>query len=190
MMEQIVTRLCRREVLRSLWYRASLMFILLRLLSIGFVLFTIQSCHLSRKNISDQYYPVVKVVDGDTFWIDDGSERGAKVRLIGVDAPETRRSARKEIGYYGKEAKQYVTELLLGRDVRLEYDVSRKDRYGRTLAYVYLRDGTFVNALLIKEGYANVLTVPPNVEYADDFVKYQRQARASGKGLWADESNK
>ncbi|HEU5145065.1 MAG TPA: thermonuclease family protein, partial [Chryseosolibacter sp.] len=125
--------------------------------------------------------------DGDTFWIDDGSERGEKIRLIGVDAPETRRSARKEIGYYGEEAKRYLTELLLNQEVRLEYDVSPKDRYGRTLAYVYLRDGTFVNALLIKEGYAKVLTVPPNVEHADDFVKYQRQAREKRKGLWADQ---
>ena len=146
---------------------------------------TVQSCYSPRQKTSEEYYRVVKVVDGDTFWIDDGSERGQKVRLIGVDAPETRRSARKEIGHYGEEAKVYATELLLDKDVRLEYDVSHKDRYGRTLAYVYLRDGTFVNALLIKEGYATVLTVPPNVAHADDFVKYQRRAREKGKGLWA-----
>lgn len=155
--------------------------------SIVFVLLTVQSCHLSRKKASDEYYRVMKVVDGDTFWIDEGSEKGQKVRLIGVDAPETRRSARKEIGHYGEESKRYATDLLLDKDVRLEYDVSPRDRYGRTLAYVYLRDGTFVNALLIKEGYATVLTVPPNVRYADDFVKHQRQARSSSKGLWADE---
>lgn len=148
---------------------------------------TIQSCHPSRQNTSEEYYRVTKVVDGDTFWIDDGSESGLKIRLIGVDAPETRRSARKEIGHYGEKAKLFLTELLLYKDIRLEYDVSLKDRYGRTLAYVYLRDGTFVNALLIKEGYATVLTIPPNVEHADEFVNHQRQARKKGKGLWADQ---
>lgn len=158
-----------------------------RLFCIVVVLLIVQSCHLSPKNTSDKYYRVTKVVDGDTFWIDDGTERGLKVRLIGVDAPETRRSARKEIGHYGEEAKKYVAQLLIDKDVRLEYDVSPKDRYGRTLAYVYLRDGTFLNALLIKEGYATVLTVPPNVQHADDFVKYQREARSNSKGLWAEQ---
>ncbi|MDQ2657810.1 MAG: thermonuclease family protein, partial [Bacteroidota bacterium] len=122
--------------------------------------------------------------DGDTFWIDDGSDRGKKVRLIGVDAPETRKSARKDVGYYGREAKDYLTDMLRDKDVRLEYDVDETDRYGRTLAYVYLRDGTFVNAELVKRGYAMVLTVPPNVMFADEFVDLQRQARNKERGLW------
>lgn len=157
----------------------------LHLVFVSLTLVTAISCHQSAQNVSDDYYAVTRVVDGDTFWVDDGSEKGLKVRLIGVDAPETRRSARKEIGYYGEESKEYLTRLLLDNEVRLEYDVDRKDRYGRALAYAYLPDGTFVNETLIKQGYATVLTVPPNVQYADAFVRYQQQARKKGRGLWS-----
>jgi micrococcal nuclease len=149
------------------------------------LILTLQSCHSPAKGVGEEYYAVTKVVDGDTFWIDDGTRKGKKIRLIGVDAPETRRTARKEIGYYGDESKKYLTGLLLHKAVRLEYDVDTTDRYGRTLAYVYLDDGTFVNAALVKQGYAMVLTVPPNVRYAERFVKYQAQARKKGRGLWA-----
>ncbi|HCH44174.1 MAG TPA: nuclease, partial [Algoriphagus sp.] len=68
--------------------------------------------------------------------------------------------------------------------VRLEYDVQRYDRYQRTLAYVYLEDGRFFNALLVQEGYATVATFPPNVKYESLFIKLQREARTKGKGLW------
>ena len=101
-----------------------------------------------------------------------------------MDAPESRKSGKKEIGYYGKESKAYVTQLLTGKKVRLEYDVSKYDRYKRTLAYVYLENGTFLNAFLIKNGYASVMTVPPNVRHADLFVQLQKEARDKKKGLW------
>jgi micrococcal nuclease len=130
------------------------------------------------------YYNVRKVVDGDTFWIDDGSLKGLKVRLIGVDAPESRNSGTKEMAFFGREASDYLTALISGRKVRLEYDVGHFDKYGRTLAYVYLEDGTFVNATLVKNGYATVMTVPPNVKYADTFLKLERKARNKKKGLW------
>jgi micrococcal nuclease len=130
------------------------------------------------------YYKVKKVVDGDTFWIDDGSPRGLKVRLIGVDAPESRNSGTKETAYFGREASDYLSSLIAGKKVRLEYDAGHLDRYGRTLAYVYLEDGTFVNAELVKNGYATVMTVPPNVKYADTFLKLERKARNRNKGLW------
>lgn len=133
---------------------------------------------------NETYYHVTKVVDGDTFWVDDGSEKGLKIRLIGVDAPESRRTGKREIGFYGAEAKAYLTELLSGQLVRFEYDAGRLDRYNRTLAYVYLSDGTFINAHLIEHGYAQVMTVPPNVKHADLFVELQRQAREAGRGLW------
>lgn len=158
---------------------------ILLLVFVVLTVLAIQSCHSPTRQTSNDYYPVTKVVDGDTFWIDDGSQKGLKVRLIGVDAPETRRSARKDVGFYGEESKKYLTQLLSDSEVRLEYDVDRKDRYGRTLAYAYLPDGTFVNAALIKQGYATVLTIPPNVQHAETFVKYQRQARKKGRGLWA-----
>jgi len=140
------------------------------------------SCTHTRRN--DGLHPVMRVIDGDTFVIENGTEKGEKVRLIGVDAPESRNTGRKKVGYYGKEAKKYLTRLLTGHSVRLEYDVAPTDRYGRTLAYVYLEDGTFLNAHLVAEGYAMVMTVPPNVAHADEFVELQRQARSNNRGLW------
>lgn len=142
------------------------------------------SCHPPEPSGTPELYPVVKVVDGDTFWVDDGSEKGLKVRLIGVDAPETRKSSRKETGYFGIESKDYLTELLLGNEVRLEHDVDRRDKYGRTLAYVYLEDGTFVNAELLRNGFAMVMTVPPNVRFAEEFLELQKDARDGHRGLW------
>ncbi len=133
------------------------------------------------------FLKVIKVIDGDTFWVADGSEKGIKVRLIGVDAPESRNVFKKKKGYYGEEAKQYVTELLEGKSVRLELDVSEFDQFGRTLAYVFLEDGSFLNAKLLKEGYAVVMTVPPNVKFADEFIVLQREAREKGVGLWGIE---
>jgi micrococcal nuclease len=136
------------------------------------------------------YYSVRKVVDGDTFWIDDGSHKGLKIRLIGVDAPESKNSRTKEMAYFGREASDYLTSLIAERKVRLEYDVGHFDKYGRTLAYVYLEDGTFVNATLVKNGYATVMTVPPNVKYADTFLKLERKARKQERGLWRDSPGK
>jgi micrococcal nuclease len=132
-----------------------------------------------------EWVEVSKFVDGDTFWITNTKGQQEKIRLIGVDAPESRRSGRKEIGYYGKEASAYVERMLDGKKIRLEYDVGKYDRYKRTLAYVYLQDGTFLNAHLVENGYAMVMTVPPNVKYADLFVRLQKEARKKKKGLWA-----
>lgn len=151
---------------------------------LGLVSGSFTCCYAPGGNHESEYYAVAKVVDGDTFWVDDGSDRGLKVRLIGIDAPETRNSGRKAVGYYGAEAKNYLESVLAAKEVRLEYDVDRKDRYGRTLAYAYLRDGTFVNAELVKRGYAMVLTVPPNVRFADEFVNLQAEARKKKRGLW------
>lgn len=154
------------------------------LLQLLFICFTVHSCNTPGHKRVNEFYPVVKIVDGDTFWIDDGTEKGRKVRLIGVDAPETRKSSRKEVGHYGAESKAFLAKLLSGKEVRLEYDVDPEDRYGRTLAYVYLRDGTFVNAELLKKGYAMVMTVPPNVRFAEQFLSLQAEAREKDRGLW------
>jgi micrococcal nuclease len=130
------------------------------------------------------FLSIKKIVDGDTFWVEDGTEKGLKIRLIGVDAPESRKTFKKEVGFYGKEAKAYLTSLLKGKKVKLEYDVKRTDQYGRTLAYVYLPDGTFINADLVKNGYATIMTVPPNVKFAEEFLKLQQEARENERGLW------
>jgi micrococcal nuclease len=125
---------------------------------------------------------VQRVVDGDTIVV-AGDER---VRFIGMDTPETK-DPRKPVQCFGKEASRRTEQLLPpGTRVVLVYDVDRFDRYGRTLAYVYrARDGMFVNASLVRDGYAQVDTVPPDVAHADDFVALERVARNAGRGLWA-----
>lgn len=135
-------------------------------------------------NIPEGYYIVKKYIDGDTFWLTNGVDDDFKVRLIGIDAPESRKTFKKEVGYFGKEAKEYVKKFLENQFIRLEYDVRKKDRYGRTLAYAYLYDGTFLNEHLIKNGYAVLMTVPPNVKYVDKFTKLQEYARENKLGLW------
>jgi len=127
--------------------------------------------------------PVKRVVDGDTFWVEDGTEKGMKVRLIGVDTPETVHP-QKPVEFYGKEASDFVKKMLEGKKVKLEYDVQEKDRYGRTLAYVYLEDGTFLNAELVRKGYAQVMTIPPNVKFSELFLDLQKKARDRELGLW------
>ncbi|HEY8388608.1 MAG TPA: thermonuclease family protein [Parasegetibacter sp.] len=127
---------------------------------------------------------VTKVIDGDTFWVENKDKQRYKVRLTGLDAPEITKSARKEIGPYGEKAKEYLTRMIDGKWIRMMRDVDSLDRYKRTLAYVYLEDGTFVNAELIRNGYAKVLTIPPNVKFADFFVKLQREAIERNRGLW------
>jgi micrococcal nuclease len=87
----------------------------------------------------------------------------------------------------GKRASAFTRRLVLGEKVTLEYDVEKKDRYGRSLAYAYLDDGTFVNAKILEEGYAQVMTIPPNVKHSDYFRRLAKQAREKGKGLWAEE---
>ncbi len=106
-----------------------------------------------------------------------------RVRLIGVDAPETKHP-QKTVEAYGKEAAAFTEDLVGRRQVFLAFDVEVRDKYGRLLAYVYLSDGTFVNAELVGRGYAQIMTVPPNVRHAELFLELQRKARAAGLGLW------
>lgn len=147
--------------------------------------FTINLQKLKLGRYVSDFLKVTKVVDGDTFWVDDGSRKGLKIRLIGVNTPETVHP-QKPVEFYGKEASNYVKGLLEGSKVRLEFDVSKKDRYGRTLAYVYLEDGRFLNADLIKKGYGQAMTVPPNVKFSDSFLELERKAREEKIGLWAE----
>jgi micrococcal nuclease len=120
---------------------------------------------------------VTKHTDGDTLWL---SGIG-KVRLIGIDTPEVYREAE----CYGRRASAFVERTVpLGSEVRYRLGVDERDRYGRALAYVWLRDGRFLNRLLLARGYAQPLTVPPNVEYAESFARVARRAREAGRGLW------
>jgi len=124
---------------------------------------------------------VVKGVDGDTIHVRIG-ERVEKVRYIGVNTPEVHHPTRgEEPG--GREAWDVNRQLVAGQRVRLELDVQARDRYGRLLAYVWVGD-VMVNAELVKRGYAQVMTVPPNVRYQQLFLRLQRDAREAGRGLW------
>ncbi len=127
---------------------------------------------------------VVRVVDGDTIQVCCIGWKREKVRYIGVDTPETHHPMR-GVEPYGMEAAEANRKLVDGKTVRLEFDVQQFDKYGRTLAYVYLEDGTFVNAWLVENGYAMVMTVPPNVKHQELFLKLQREAREAGRGLWS-----
>ncbi len=129
-------------------------------------------------------YDVVRVVDGDTIIVDiDGSKE--RVRLIGLDSPESVHHDEERNVEYGEIAAAFTTEQLEGKTVTLEFDVEKRDQYDRLLAYVYL-DGKMFNKTLLEEGHAKVTTYPPNVRYVDDFVALQKQAQRHGKGVWAE----
>lgn len=136
------------------------------------------------------------VVDGDTIAVQ--IERDIeKVRLIGIDTPESRRNDRaklqaerskrdlKTIVQMGKQAKEALKVLLpKGTELRLEYDARKRDKYGRLLAYVYTKDNTMINDEMLRQGYAQLLTIPPNVRYVDRFRKTLSKAQKEQRGLW------
>jgi micrococcal nuclease len=137
---------------------------------------------------------VARAVDGDTLKL----ENGERIRLIGIDTPEMHESAKlyrdskksgqdlKTIQALGKRAYEFTRDLVEGKRVRLEFDAEKHDKYKRLLAYVYLKDGTFVNAEIVKQGYASLMTYPPNIRYVDTFKKLYQEARENNRGLWKD----
>lgn len=143
-------------------------------------------------------YVVEKVIDGDTLRL----KGGERVRLIGIDTPESRENekARRDskrsqtdlstIIQLGKQSYRKLKDMIEGKDVRLEFDVTERDKYGRLLAYVYLKADQgreiFVNAELVKLGYAMPMTIAPNVKHADLFRDLYREARKGRRGLWQD----
>jgi micrococcal nuclease len=127
---------------------------------------------------------VSRITDGDTIRVRIGSAE-ERVRYIGMDTPETHRPGT-PVQCFGPEATRYNAQLVANQRVRLVLDAETRDRYGRLLAYVYrARDGLFVNAQLVRAGYAAPLTIPPDVAHADDFVRLAREARERGRGLWS-----
>jgi micrococcal nuclease len=127
---------------------------------------------------------VIRVVDGDTIVVSPNE----KVRLIGVDTPETVHP-KKAVACFGKQAKQFTRDAVEGKTIRLVLDKVNterlhKDRYGRTLAYVFLENGTMLNRELIREGYAHAYTRFP-FRYLVEFRQIERAARTQGLGLWS-----
>lgn len=146
---------------------------------------------------------IERVIDGDTaiisFIFDDGSKYlKERVRFIGVNTPETVHP-NKPVEYYGKEASNFTKKELTDQIVWLQTDVEVKDRYGRMLAYVWLKEPTkdelddenvireyMFNAKLLLDGYAQLMTVQPNSRYSNLFVHFQREARQESRGLWSE----
>lgn len=124
---------------------------------------------------------VERVIDGDTIVI----EGGERVRYIGIDTPELSPAPE----HYAEEARQRNVELVAGKQVRLERDISDRDRYGRLLRYVYV-DEVFVNAALVQEGYARARDYPPDSKRSIYFARLEREAKRDGRGMWAKQNTK
>lgn len=132
------------------------------------------------------FYPVVKVIDGDTFSVEiDGVIE--TIRLIGLDTPETVHPS-KPVECFGQEASNKAKQILSGQRVELEQDPTQGelDKYGRLLAYAYLEDGTFFNKMMIEDGYGFEYTYVIPYKYQTEFQSAESQARTLKKGLWAD----
>lgn len=129
---------------------------------------------------ADSDATVVRVIDGDTIEVRIGLGQ-ARVRLVSVDTPEVR----DPVECFGEEASRRTRELLpLGTKVRLERDVTDRDRFGRLLRYVFLPDGRLLSAVLVAEGYAEVVFYPPDRQHLDALTESERVAREEGRGLW------
>ena len=126
----------------------------------------------------EDLYLVTRVIDGDTIELANGDG----VRYVGIDTPETKHP-KKPVQYFGKEAYEANKKLVEGKKVKFEFDVQKKDKYDRILAYVFV-DDIFVNAWLVENGYAHASSYPPNVKYQNLFLNLQKEARENNKGLW------
>ena len=136
-----------------------------------------------RDVISGDREYVQRVVDGDTLMLGTGE----RVRLIGVDTPETNHPDR-PVEYFGKEASAFIRHMAEGKRITLDYDdankhIGHKDRYGRTLAYVFLEDGMLLNAEIIRQGYGHALTRYP-FSRMEEFRRLEREAWEQRRGLW------
>lgn len=147
-----------------------------------------QNQYASRKIEQDegvrQQATVVEIVDGDTIKIDYHGKI-EKLRMIGIDTPESVHPNKKKNTRQGKTASNFTKQELLNKKIEVEFDVQKRDKYGRLLGYVYV-DGKMYNKTLLEEGYARLATYPPNVRYVDDFKEIQKQAQQNKKGFWND----
>ena len=148
-----------------------------------------------KQALTNEYLVVTKVIDGDTFKMSNGE----KVRLLGIDTPEkydsdkldkqTSQSGRDKetIKKLGEVSSEYVRKLVEGKKVTLVGDpgYDNKDKYGRSLRYIYMEDGTFVNAKILEDGYANVF-YSKQISKMDEFKRLERDARENKRGLWGE----
>jgi micrococcal nuclease len=137
--------------------------------------------------ISGEFEYVQRVVDGDTLVLGTGE----RVRLIGVNTPESVRP-NTPVQRFAREAADFTKRMVEGKLVQLEFDplssrrTDGKDRYERTLAYVFLQDGTHLNAEIIRQGYGFAVSSSPPIKYQEEFRRLEREAREQRRGLWSD----
>ena len=163
----------------------------IKTLSLVFVLALVSSPIYAQQKTT-----VTRVIDGDVIQIIYGGVE-KRVRLIGIDAPESRIDKKalkganmsehdiEAIVEMGAKAKAYVNGLIKrGNFITIEFDIKEMDRYGRLLCYVYLSNGKMLNEEIVKAGYANVKAIPPNVKYKNRFLNAFEYAKESERGLW------
>ena len=149
----------------------------------------VQSSSTNVEKHSDSQYieaNVIRVKDGDTF-VTKVNGKEETVRLILVDTPETKHP-HKPVQPFGEEASNFTKETLTNETVNLEIGVQERDKYGRLLAYVYLKDGTMFNKLLLSKGLARVAVFPPNTKYLEEFKNVSENAKSKGEGIWSIEN--
>lgn len=139
----------------------------------------VKSNNLDKRNLEEVY--VTKVIDGDTF-VYKKNGKNIKVRLIGVNTPELHHPFKSE-EFFGKEAKEFTKDKIYRKKVYLEKDEEDLDKYGRELRYVWLSDG-MLNDELLKEGFAETMTIEPNTKYKKDFKEILKKAKMERKGMW------
>lgn len=133
-----------------------------------------------KTNVATNAAVVTRVIDGDTIEIASGE----KIRLIGIDTPETV-DPRRGVQCFGKAASEYTKSLVLNKQVQLVKDISETDRYGRLLRYIYV-DDEFINEKLVREGYAKASSYPPDIKFQSILQDAQTSAQNDNKGLWKE----
>ncbi len=171
----------------------------MRLISLVFSisLFTLALGSLAQAAPQRQHAVLIRVVDGDTLKIRQGRYED-RVRLIGIDSPEKAPNEKafrdvqrthqdmKTITSLGKRAQEHMEEILKpGQKIELEFDVEQRDRHGRLLAYIYSESGDFINLRMVRDGYASLMTIPPNVRYSKILLAAFEEARSNRRGIWA-----
>jgi len=139
---------------------------------------------ISAQEVADTV-TITRIVDGDTFY-GISSKRGVEIkyRPIGMNTPEIARYG-KPAQPFAQEATDYMKSLIKkGDKIRVTYDVQTVDKYGRDLVYAYTMTGLFINADLVRAGWAQVATYPPNVIHVDTYIQLQQEAREKGRGMW------
>jgi len=134
---------------------------------------------ISLSSAQSRYYSVKYVYDGDTILID----KDEKVRYLGIDAPELDHQGG-DSEFMASSSRNYNLQLVGHKRVRLEFDREKRDRYGRLLAYVFLENGEMVNGILVKKGFAHIMSKPPNLKYLNLLLGYQRKAMSKRLGIW------